>query len=644
MPTLRTVTPGHPVPLTAHSHPNNPIPEDPTRSRKLSVTTSQLSRSSASTMTSTAYSDDASSVDTAPTTPITEGLSDDSLEELQEKPGQNAASRQRRASTLLVSEDSEDARLFLGERGTATQMIQKACCGGGCCMLQELKVTEVSPGANPIQLPENPAFRSLKLKLGGLSLDSQLTGVIDLPVKTISLEPLPASRPAAYAEPPPQSTAEVFNHPPNFVTPHPPYQVFPAPLYHARELTKPGAEKRTYHFDIDVTDYPKEGGDVDFVVGGAIGVCVPNAPEVVDQIFQLLSIPKFVRDKQVLLKTTTGRWPTIWGEEAPRELVTTRRELLTWCSDLQSYPPTKQLLRILAEYAENEHEKKILMYLCSAQGQGVFCDLRTGPYVTIPQLLNAFPSSKPPLDYLFSVLNQLMPRFYSLSQDPVISSERNGDASRRLIEIAVTVHEVPDYKDGQRTGAGSGFLERVARKFIEAEKEGKDPRDLDLRIPMFRGLMANPLAREFISDGPMLLIGAGVGVAPFRGFVHRRLKSANCANKVWVLQGVRDSLVDELYSGDWGVHEDKVKKVVQSRRGEGRYVQEEVRAQADLVWFIINAVDGRIFVCGSSKGMGEGVEAALVDVAMAKGKLNREEAQSFWDEKKVSGQYIAETW
>jgi len=161
---------------------------------------------------------------------------------------------------------------------------------------------------------------------------------------------------------------------------------------------------------------------------------------------------------------------------------------------------------------------------------------------------------------------------------------------------------------------------------------------------MFRGLMANPLAREFVSDGPMLLIGAGVGVAPFRGFVHKRLKSANCANKVWVLQGVRDSLLDELYSGDWGVHEDKVKKVVQSRKGEAKYVQDEVRAQADLVWFIINALDGRIFVCGSSKGMGEGVEAALVDVAVAKGNLNLEEAKAFWEEKKHDGQYIAETW
>ena len=62
------------------------------------------------------------------------------------------------------------------------------------------------------------------------------------------------------------------------------------------------------------------------------------------------------------------------------------------------------------------------------------------------------------------------------------------------------------------------------------------------------------------------------------------------------------------------------------------------------MWFIINAVDGRIFVCGSSKGMGEGVEAALIDVAVAKGNLNLEEAEAFWEKKMHDGQYIAETW
>lgn len=281
--------------------------------------------------------------------------------------------------------------------------------------------------------------------------------------------------------------------------------------------------------------------------------------------------------------------------------------------------------------------------------------LRTSLHLTINQLLQAFPSSRPPLTHLLSNLQQLMPRFYSLSADPYVScplpdtdttTKPDLSSCRRLIEIAVSVQAGTDFLGRPTRGVGSGFLERCAQTIISGTQQSSShpPDPTNIRIPLFRGLMSNPLAKEFVSDGPLLLIGAGVGVAPFRGFVQRRLRNANCANKVWVLQGVRDSLKDELYSGEWGDHEKDVKRVVESRKGEGRYVQEEVVHQADLVWRIINALDGRVFVCGSGKGMGEGVERALVEVAILKGGLNKDGAESFWAAKKEGGQYIAETW
>ena len=624
------------IPETSTSHPNDPILEEPATlpDHKVSLSIPDTTSDSLSSLTSGSSSSDSEE----PTTPNTDDQVGHAFRKLKLEgtasitPTSFELPRKRRASTKLISTSPQDVRRILGKVG-GTQYMGKVCCGGGCCFLNSDATDPNTLIVPPIVPPDNEAYQSLHIQLGSLGLETKLTNTVELPEPAASFKSVPSASSI------PEPTAKV--HPPKFVTPHPPYEVFPAKVHHARELTRAGAKKRTYHFDLDVTDYPTESGDVDFVVGGAIGVCAPNSDNVVNEIFDLLGVPSFVRDKKVVLCTKSGRWPTIWGEEAARELVTTRRELLKWCSDVQSFPPNKQVLRLLAEYAGAPNEKQILLYLSSAQGQAAFCDLRTGPHITIPQLLHAFPSSKPPLPHLLSVLNTLMPRFYSLSQDPQISYTREGQNCRRLIEIAVTVHETPDWRGGYRTGVGSGYLERLAQRICEAEKTGRPAPSLDLRVPMFRGLMANPLAREFVSDGPMLLIGAGVGVAPFRGFVQRRLKSANCANKVWVLQGVRDSLLDELYSGEWGVEESKVKKVVQSRSGQGRYVQEEVRHQADLVWFIVNAVDGRIFVCGSSKGMGEGVESALVDVAMAKGNLNREEAEAFWAQKKSEGQYIA---
>ncbi|KAK8917578.1 FAD-binding protein [Metarhizium anisopliae BRIP 53293] len=578
----------------------------------------------------------------------------------QEEPTSRVQPRQRRASTRLIAQNARDIQRITGE--TTAEFVGR-CCGGGCCLMGGSRRSGVEYETVP--LPDNAAFRSLGLKIG--DIPTTLTKIVEMPEKTISFKSIskPRSAPSPTdsaislgfdGESKPTDASPVLDNtslsqtlssidttiqPPRFVQPHPPYHVYPAKISTARELTKDGAEKRTYHFDLDITDYPEEDGN-DFKVGGAIGVMAPNCELVVEDVLDTLMVPRFIRDKPIMLTTTKGRWPTVWGDDKARELVTTRRDLLTWCTDLQSYPPTKPLLRVLAEHATAENEKKILMFLCSSEGQGSFCDFRTGPHITVSQLLNAFPSSHPPMDELLSCLQPLMPRFYSLSNDPHESFQIRDQKRHRLIEIAVTVHETNDWKKGCRTGVGSGYFERQARRYIRAQEAGeKSP---EFYIPMFKGLMANPLAKQFNSDGPMLLIGAGVGIAPFRGFVQRRLKQANCANKVWVLQGIRDSLVDEIYSGEWGVHEDEVKRVVQSRRGEGQYVQEEVRNQADLVWYIANSVDGRIFVCGSSKGMGEGVEDSLVDVAMSKGNLERDEAKNFWQLKKEAGQYIAETW
>ncbi|KAL2142475.1 hypothetical protein VTI28DRAFT_1123 [Corynascus sepedonium] len=584
--------------------------------------------------------------------------SDSSDEHELEEPRQPEL-RRRRASTRLIAQSPADVQRITGE--TTTQLIRR-CCGGGCCLgLGRPRQDDVE--VEQIEFPDNDAYRSLCLKID--QVPATLNSICDLPEQTTFLQPLrrPSNIPSptdsgvslGSADSPTAPVGDIEKRlhnlsledldtqiqPPSFVQPHPPHHVFPARIHNTRELTRPGAEKRTFHFDLDVTNYP-EGEGVDFKVGGAIGVSAPNESSLVEEVLDLLLVPRFLRDKPVLLRTTKGRWPTVWGDDKARDLVTTRRDLLTWCSDIQSYPPTKQILRVLAEHATDANERKILLFLCSAEGQGVFCDFRTGPHVSLVQLLHAFPSAKPPLDHLLSVLPPLMPRFYSLSNDPHESFLTRDGKQHRLIEIAVTVHETADWRTGTRSGVGSGFFQRQALRFLDAQACGE--RDPEFYIPMFKGLMANPLAKQFVTDGPMLLIGAGVGIAPFRGFVQRRLKTANCANKVWVLQGVRDSLVDELYSGEWGVHEDEVKRVVQSRRGEGRYVQEEVKAQADLVWYIINAVDGRVFVCGSSRGMGEGVEKALVEVAMDKGNLEREEAQTFWNLKKEAGQYIAETW
>lgn len=246
------------------------------------------------------------------------------------------------------------------------------CCGGGCCMLAEGQMNgssafDTSSLVSLVPLPDNAAFKSLRLRLSPLKSRNSLTGVTPMPLQDRHTYNLPEEERKGY-------TPTCAVHPPNFVKPHPPYDVFSARLRCARQLTKDGAEKQTFHFDLDVTDYAEELEGVDFRVGGAVGVVAPNYEKTVEEIFDRLEIPEEERGIPLLLKTDGGRWPTLWGDEEARELITTRRELLTWTVDVQSYAPTKQLLRVLAEYAHDENEGTILLYLCSKQGQAAFCE------------------------------------------------------------------------------------------------------------------------------------------------------------------------------------------------------------------------------------------------------------------------------
>ncbi|KAK9486562.1 hypothetical protein V1527DRAFT_438750 [Lipomyces starkeyi] len=533
--------------------------------------------------------------------------------------------------------------------------VDSECCGGGCCFVSTSTMTPApslsgTPPPSPfagIDFPKTRAFDSLRLPLFKIMRSPRLLGVAMLPLSNIDI--------LWSATAGDENTHRFDNfQAPGYLKPHFPYNVHNVPVLAARLLTGPEAVKRTYHFDLDVTNYPDEMEGVDFRVGGAVGICPPNDPILVEDIFRRLGIMERDSNLEITLVTKGGRWPTIWGEDKPRRLRTSMREILTWTVDLNNGVFSKNLLRVLAEYNCNRSECMVLSWLCSRQGQSTFCNLRSAPYPpTLLQLLSAFPSSNPPFAHLISVLPTLMPRFYSLSSDPireavlakselcqtkVMPEKWEIVSSVRKIEVAVTVHEALENWRAElavRPGNCSAFLERVAHLTMTGH---------NVTVPMFRGLQANPLAREFKHDGPMLLIGAGVGIAPFRGFVQRRLKNANCKNKVWVLQGCRDSLVDELYAGEWGVDDSDVRKVVESRCGTKKYVQDEVIDQSVLVWSVISHPEGRVFVCGSSKGMGQGVDAALQMVAMKEGNMTAEEADEFWKEKQQAWQYITETW
>jgi len=145
-------------------------------------------RSPQSSVQSFEYSD-SSSESEAPGTPQTDFQVDETSDQL--KKDETIADplthpRRRRASTKLISQNSDDVKKLLGVAGSGTELIQKECCGGGCYFLNVLKDERFSVSFRPVLTPDNDAFESLQLKLGALSLETKLTATVEVPPQNIS--------------------------------------------------------------------------------------------------------------------------------------------------------------------------------------------------------------------------------------------------------------------------------------------------------------------------------------------------------------------------------------------------------------------------------------------------------------------------
>ncbi|KAG5440013.1 hypothetical protein PCK2_000705, partial [Pneumocystis canis] len=374
---------------------------------------------------------------------------------------------------------------------------------------------------------------------------------------------------------------------PSYITFYPTDNVFQSKIINTKILTHKNALKKVIHFDLDVSNYPFSEK---WMVGGFIGICVPNLETVVNEIFELLNISKDEADEQIIFEQRGTQSLAFGGTIGPKKIKTTRRNIMTWLVDIQSIPPKRALLRLLLEYAADSSDKAILSFLCSKEGQKSFINLCSRKCVTLLHLLHAFSSSRPSLEHLLSVLPPLSPRRYSFSNDPSLTPG--------ILQIAAVIVQMSDWKNRTRLGVASAYLEQMFHRYINIKNISDTKAFSQLTMLIFRGDHKNPLAREAYAPGPRIFMGIGVGIVPFRGFVQNRLQNSSHYEEVWVIQGCRDANLDELYAGEWGLlNTSENRIVVESRAGKREYIQDEIRRRGKLIWDLVNRKNGRIYIC-----------------------------------------------
>ena len=214
----------------------------------------------------------------------------------------------------------------------------------------------------------------------------------------------------------------------------------------------------------------------------------------------------------------------------------------------------------------------------------------------------------PPRDHdaaaFVALLRPLAPRLYSVASSPQATPDE--------AHLTVGVVEYA-YGAGTRRGLVSGAL-------ADLTGEGE-------HLPVY--LHRNAGFRLPASDVPILMIGPGTGIAPFRGFVAERA-ATGARGRNWLFFGDRRFDTDFLYQAEWlawrrqGVLT-RIDVAFSRDQHEKIYVQHRLREHGAEVWRWLQ--DGAVvYVCGDASAMAPDVHAALLDVARAHGNLDPDRA------------------
>src|SRR3984893_3018240 len=356
----------------------------------------------------------------------------------------------------------------------------------------------------------------------------------------------------------------------------------PATFVSRRLLNKSGSEKENWHIDFDLS-----GCGLDYVVGDSFGVFASNDLGHVDQIIALLGASH----------TTEVRGKTL-------------REVLR--DDVSLAPAPDSLFELISFITGGAQREKARAL---AQGEDPDGDAAT---LDVMAGLQKFSGVRRHPEAFVEALEPLQPRLYS------ISSSHNATPGKLSLTVDCVRYVVGKRK---RLGLASTFL-------AERIKPGDEVKVYVQKAHGF-ALPQDPKI-------PIIMIGPGTGIAPFRAFLLDR-KATGAQGKNWLFFGHQRSDCDFFYADELNAMKTSGLltrlSLAWSRDGAKKfYVQDRMREVGRELWTWL-AEGAHVYICGDAKRMAKDVERALVDIVAQFGARSTDEAISFVGELKKNGRF-----
>jgi sulfite reductase (NADPH) flavoprotein alpha-component len=354
---------------------------------------------------------------------------------------------------------------------------------------------------------------------------------------------------------------------------------FSARLLVNRKLTGEGSEKDTRHFEISL-----QGSGLTYEVGDALGIMPTNSPELVDEILQAL---QFDGEEEVSSPE---------GAKMPIRLAL-----------LREYQIRAPHLEFLNAMAEHDAADRYLKELISSDVRTELDKFLWGREM-IDFLLES-PGVKFAPEEFVSLLKKLQPRLYSIASSLKAHPE----------EVHLTVDTVRYETHGRkRKGVCSNFL---------ADRAGKET-----PVPIFIQVSKHFRVPEN-GDLPMIMVGPGTGIAPFRAFLEER-KATGAKGGNWLFFGAQKSSCDFFYKEELEAYQRegvlaRLDTAFSRDQDYKIYVQSRMMENAKELWSWLEQ-GAHFYVCGDASRMAKDVDKALHQIVRIAG--DRSEA--------AAGEYI----
>lgn len=402
----------------------------------------------------------------------------------------------------------------------------------------------------------------------------------------------------------------------------PPYDAknpFLAQITVNRELHK-GGDRSCLHVELDISD-----SKMRYEAGDHVAIYPINDIDLVERLGTLTG----ANLDEIFSLINTDQESS---KKHPFPCPTSYRTALTHYIEITALPRT-HILRELVEYCSDEEDKKklLLMATNSQEGKTLYQSFIVDASRNIVHILEDIPSCKPPLDHLCELLPRLQPRYYSISSSPKLHPE--------TVHITAVVVQYKTPTGRINKGVTTTWL----------AKHIPEPGKPLPRVPVF--IRKSQFRLPLQTQTPIVMVGPGTGLAPFRGFLqersHARANGKEVGDNILYF-GCRHNNQDYIYKEELEQYEKdgdvKLNLAFSRDQAHKIYVTHLLEKNMDELWDIIGNRNGHFYICGDAKNMAVDVRNIVLRAIREKGGKTESEAVQFIKKLESMKKYSADVW